>query len=85
MSDGAAPHDGGTAKRSAMAAYRVELVETVRRSAVIEVPDGFDVLSDGERERLVDAARDVAIEVEIDPADVIVVESGQHDLVDYRL
>ncbi|GAC81857.1 hypothetical protein SAMN04488550_1210 [Gordonia malaquae] len=68
-----------------MAAYRVELVETVRRTVVIEVPDGFDLFGDGGRERLLDAARDVAVEVAIESTDAVVTESRPHDRVDYRL
>ncbi len=68
-----------------MAAYRVNLVETVRRTAVIEVPDGFNPFGDDGRERLLDAARDVAVEVEIELTDAVVMESGPRDRVDYRL
>ena len=68
-----------------MSVYRVNVVEVVRRSATIEIPDGSDVEDPLVRRAVEDAAREIAVEIDAGEAQIEILPALVPSSIDCRL
>ncbi|MCF8590442.1 hypothetical protein [Gordonia liuliyuniae] len=68
-----------------MSVYRVNVVEVVRRSATIEIPDGSDVEDPLVRRAVEDAAREIAVEIDAGEAQIEILPALVPRSIDCRL